>query len=218
MDEWEDYPVKVLIMAPFIMVSLPPVPSFFSTRGCFLWGGWSPSGDPPPLSLSCGWSSGANDSSPGVGGASGLLGLKILRGQRKRDRTGARTGLGRPAWADRPGPSSAPFGRPFCSVGPYALMYFAPSTCMILMMLSSCPRWRFSLHEVRSFTLQSSGVFLIALRSLPPLEVISSSSWTRTRLRKCSFELVVNLSFMSMFSYINTTLQNACTKMNLLYD
>jgi hypothetical protein len=34
----------------------------------------------------------------------------------------------------------------------------------------------------------------------------------------CSFELFVNPSFMSMFSYINTTLPNACTKMNLLYD
>jgi hypothetical protein len=33
----------------------------------------------------------------------------------------------------------------------------------------------------------------------------------RTRLRKCSFELVANPSFMSMFSYINTTLPNACT-------
>jgi hypothetical protein len=111
----------------------------------------------------------------GVGGASGLLGLKILRGQGKRDRTGARTGLGRPAWADRPGPFSAQFGRPFCSVGPYALMYFAPSTCMILMMLSLRSRWRFSSHEVRSFTLQSPGVFLLALQSSPPLEVISSS-------------------------------------------
>jgi hypothetical protein len=28
----------------------------------------------------------------------------------------------------------------------------------------------------------------------------------------------VNLSFMSMFSCINTTVPNACTKMNLLYD
>jgi hypothetical protein len=140
-----------------------------------------------------------------------LLGFKILRVQGKRDRTGHRSGLGQPAWADRPGPTSARFGRPFCSVGPYAFMYFAPSTCMILMMLSSRSRCRFSSHEVRSFTLQSSGVFLVALRSLPPLEVISSSLWTRTRLRKCSFELFVNPSFMSMFSYINTTLPNACT-------
>jgi hypothetical protein len=55
------------------------------------------------------------------------------------------------------------------------------------------------------------GCSFVALRSLPPLEVISSSSRTRTRLRKCSFELVANPSFMYMFSYINTTLLNACT-------
>jgi hypothetical protein len=217
MDEWEDYPIKVLIMAPLIMVSLPTVSSFFSTRGCFLRGGWSPLGD-PPLSLACGWLSGANDSPLCQMAAPRLLEFKILRVEGKRDRTGHQSGLGRPAWADRPGPTSAQFGRPFRSVGPYAFMYFAPSTCMILMMLSSHPRWRFSSHEVRSFTLQSSGVFLVALRSSPPLEVISWSSWTRTRLRKCSFELVANPSFMSMFSYINTTLPNACTKMNLLYD
>jgi hypothetical protein len=62
------------------------------------------------------------------------------------------------------------------------------------------------------------GCSFVALRSSPPLEVISSSSWTQTRLRNCSFELVANPSFMSMFSCINTTLSNACTKMNLLYD
>jgi hypothetical protein len=49
------------------------------------------------------------------------------------------------------------------------------------------------------------GCSYVALRSLPPLEVILS------RLRKCSFELVANPSFMSMFSYINTTLPNACS-------
>jgi hypothetical protein len=62
------------------------------------------------------------------------------------------------------------------------------------------------------------GCSYVALRSSPPLEVIISSSWTRTRLRNCSVELVVNPSFMSMFSCINTTLPNACTKMNMLYD
>jgi hypothetical protein len=64
-------------------------------------------------------------------------------------------GLGRrsrpiPAWFDCP---SAP-------VGPHVFMHFAPSTCTILTMSSSRPRWRFSLHEIRSFTLQSSGIFL----------------------------------------------------------
>jgi hypothetical protein len=97
-------------------------------------------------------------------------------GARKGGRTDPRSGLGRPAWAYRPKPISARFGRPFAPVGPQVIMHFAPSTCMILTISSSRPRWRFSAHEVRSFTLQSPRVFLVALRSLPPLEVISSSS------------------------------------------
>jgi hypothetical protein len=106
------------------------------------------------------------------GGASRVLGLKILRVQGKGGRTGHWGGLGRPAWADRPRPISARFDRPFAHVGPQVIMHFAPSTCMILTMSSSLPRWRFSAHEVRSFALQSPGVFLVTLRSLPPLEVI----------------------------------------------
>jgi hypothetical protein len=91
----------------------------------------------------------------------------------KENRTEPATGVG---WAGRPGPTSARFGRPFAPVGPHEIMHFSPSTCMILTTSSLRPRWRFSAHEVRSFTLQSSGVFLVALRSLPPLEMISSSS------------------------------------------
>jgi hypothetical protein len=45
-------------------------------------------------------------------------------------------------------------------VGPQVIMHFAPSTCMILTMSSSRPRWTFSVHEVWSFMLQSPGVFL----------------------------------------------------------
>jgi hypothetical protein len=97
-------------------------------------------------------------------------------GARKGGRTDHRDGLGWPAWADRPRPISAQFGRPFAPVGPQVIIHFAPSTGMILTMSSSRPRWRFSAHEVRSFTLQSPGVFLVAHRSLPQLEVISSSS------------------------------------------
>jgi hypothetical protein len=61
------------------------------------------------------------------------------------------------------------------------------------------------------------GCSFVILRSLPPLGVISSSSQTRTRLLNSSFELVLILSCMSMFSCKNITLPNADTKMNLLY-
>jgi hypothetical protein len=145
----------VLDIAPLIMVTIPTVSSFFSTCGCFLRGGRSPSGDLPPLSLACGWPPRANGSLLANGGASMVLGLKILRVQGKGGRTDPEVG-----WADRPRPISARFGRPFAPVGPHVIMHFAPSTCMILMMSSSRPRWRFSAHEVRSFTLQSPGVFL----------------------------------------------------------
>jgi hypothetical protein len=94
------------------------------------------------------------------GGASRVLGLKILREKGKGSRIDTRSGLGRPAWADWPRPISARFGRPFAPVGPQVIMHFAPSTCMILTMSSSRPRWMFSMHEVRSFMLQSPGVFL----------------------------------------------------------
>jgi hypothetical protein len=111
-------------------------------------------------SLSSLWMpSGANDSSLDVGGASGLLGLEILRGQGKRDRTGA-SGL------------FGPVRSPLLLCGSLCIYVLCP----LHLMLSSHPRWRFSSHEVRPFTLQSPGVFLVALRSLPPLEVISSSS------------------------------------------
>jgi hypothetical protein len=164
MDEQGDYPIKVLIMAPLIMVSLPTMSSFFSTRGCFLRGGWSPSGDSPPLSLACGWPPGANGSLPVEWWRLQGFRVKNPSGARKGGRTGHRSGLGRPAWADRPGPTSARLGRPFAPMGLHVIMLFAPSTCMILTMSSSRPRWRFSSHEVRSFTVQSPGVFLVALR------------------------------------------------------
>jgi hypothetical protein len=160
MDKWEDYPIKVLDIAPLIMVTLPMVSSFFSTCRCFLRDGRSCSGDLPPISLACGWPLGANGSPPANGDASRALGLKILRVQGKGGRTDPRSGPVRPASADRPRPIPARFGRPFAPVGPQMIMHFAPSICMILTMSSSRPRWRFSVHEVRSFTLQSSGMFL----------------------------------------------------------
>jgi hypothetical protein len=84
MDKWEDYPIKVLDMAPLIMVTLPTVSSFFSTCGCFLWVGRSSSGDLPPLSLACGWPLGANGSPP--------CEWRRLQGLRVEDPSGARKG------------------------------------------------------------------------------------------------------------------------------
>jgi hypothetical protein len=106
------------------MVSLPTVSSFFSTRGCFLRGGWPPSGDPPPLSLDCGWPPGANSSL--------LVEWRRLQGFRVEDPSGARkggpnrqlewvgpAGLGRPAQAHL-GPVRSPL-RSRGSSGDYAL-------------------------------------------------------------------------------------------------
>jgi hypothetical protein len=91
-------------MAPLIMVSLATVSSFFSTRGCFLWGGWSPSRDPPSLSLACGWPPGANGSLLLSNGGAQAFRVQDPSGARK---TGPNrppewagpAGLGRPAWA-----------------------------------------------------------------------------------------------------------------------
>jgi hypothetical protein len=84
MDKREDYPIKVLDMAPLIMVTLPMVSSFFSTCGCFLRVGRSSSGDLLPLSLACGWPLGVN----------GSLSCKwrCLQGFRVEDPSGARKG------------------------------------------------------------------------------------------------------------------------------
>jgi hypothetical protein len=161
MDKWEDYPIKVLGIAPLIMVMLPTVSSFSSTCGCFLRVERSFSRTISLLfSLACVWPLERMALCLPNGSASSNLGLKDLRVQEKGGRTDPRSGPGRPAWADRPRPILARFGRPFAPVGRHVFMHFAPSICTILTMSSSRPRLRFSLHEVRSFTLQSSGMFL----------------------------------------------------------
>jgi hypothetical protein len=149
-------------MEPLIMVTLPTVSSFFSTCGCFLRVGRSFSEDLPPLSLACGWPLGANGSLLCEWRRLHNFRVENPSGARKvgGGRTDAGSGPGRPAWADRPRPIPARLSRPFTPVDPHAFMHFAPSTCTILTMPFSRPRWRFSLHGVRSFTLQSSRMFL----------------------------------------------------------
>jgi hypothetical protein len=153
------------------MVTLPKVSSFFSSHGCFVRGGRSPSGDLPPLSLACGWPPSANRS-PFCEWRR-LQGFRVENpsSARKGGQTDVGSGPGWPAWADRPRPTSARFDRPFAPVGPRAFMHFAPSTCMILKLSSSRPRCRFSVHDVRSFTFQSPGV---VLRSTSVLATIGS--------------------------------------------
>jgi hypothetical protein len=92
---------------------------------------------------------------PPNGGASTCLGLTHLHAQETGDRT--TSGMGQ---AGRPRPISVRFGRPLAHVGPLVIMHFSPSICTILTMSSSRPRWRVFSHEVRSFTLQSSGMSL----------------------------------------------------------
>jgi hypothetical protein len=126
------------------------------------------------------------------GGASTYLGLKCLHAQERGEPNRPQGGPGRPTWADRPRPILARFGHPFAPVGSHVFMHFAPSICTILTMSSSRPRWRFSLHEARSFTLQSSGMFL------------------------CNTSVLA--TFASDFiKLLNITLPNAHTKMDLLY-
>jgi hypothetical protein len=93
MDKWEDYPIKVLDMAPLIMVTLPTVTSFFSTCWCFLQVGRSSFGDLPPLSLAYGWPLGANGSLS--------CEWRRLQGFRVEDPSGARKGEPNrpPKWA-----------------------------------------------------------------------------------------------------------------------
>jgi hypothetical protein len=124
--------------------------------------GRSSYGDLPFLFLACGWPPGANGSPSCEWRCLQDFRVEDPSGARKGEggRTDPQSGPGRPAWADRPRPIPARFGRPFAPVGPQVIIHFAPSICMILTMLSSRPRWRFSVHEVRSFTLQSPGVFL----------------------------------------------------------
>jgi hypothetical protein len=143
------------------MVTLPTVSSFFSTCGCFLRDGRTPlRRSPSSLSLACVWPPGANGSPLCEWWHLQDIRVEDPSGARKggpnRRREWARTaGLGRLAQAHL-----GPVRSPLCSLGPHAFMHFAPSTCMILTMSSSRPRWRSSVHEVWSFTLQSSGVFI----------------------------------------------------------
>jgi hypothetical protein len=195
------------------MVTLPTVSSSFSTCGCFLRDGRSPFGNIPPLALACGMVLSTANGSIHCEWR-GLEGFRVgdpsgaRKGGANRHRKWARpAGLGRPAQAHF-GPVRSPLRSPWvlrwlCTL-PLPLSWFW--RCHPRVQDGGSPCIKFGLLRFNP-----RGCSYVALRSLPPLEVISSSSWTRTRLCKCSVELVANPSFMFMFSYINTTLPNSCT-------
>jgi hypothetical protein len=179
--------------------------------------------DPPPeislLSLACGWPPGANGSL--------LCEWRRLQGFRVEDPSGARKGgsnrrreWARPAGLGRPAQAHlGPVRSPLRSRGSSCIYALCPfhlhdfDDVILASKMEVLRAWKFGLLRFNP-----RGCSFVALRSSPPLEVISSSSWTWTRLRKCFFQLVVNPSFMPMISYINTRLPNACTKTKLLYD
>jgi hypothetical protein len=108
------------------------------------------------FSLACGWPLGANSFLPcewwhlhelRVEGSSGAW----KGGPNRPPEWAWPAGLG---WSAQAHPS--PVRSPLRSSGSSCIY----ELCTILTMSSSRPRWRFSLHEVRSFMLQSSGMFL----------------------------------------------------------
>jgi hypothetical protein len=199
-NKWEDYPIKVLEMAPLIMVTLLMVSSFFSTCGCFLRVERSFSEDLPTLSLACGWSLGVNGSL--------YCEWWRLHELRVEGPSGAKSGA-------EPTPVVGQAGRlGLTGPGPSLPGSVTPSLLWVLMCLCTLPPpfalfWRCHPHVqdggspyMKSSLLRFNprGCSFVTLRSLPPLEVISSSSWTRTRLLNYSFELVVNPSLCPCFA------------------
>jgi hypothetical protein len=173
------------------MVTLPTVSSFFSTCGCFLRDSRSSSGDLPPLSLACGWPLGVNGSP--------FFEWRRLQGLRVEDPSGARKGgaeltpgLGQAGRLGPTGPGTSWLG-PVANSLPWVLRWLctlhpplAPFwRCHPRVQDGGSPCMKFGLLRFNPW-----GCSFVTLQSFPPLEVVSSSSLTWTRLNKCSFELV----------------------------
>jgi hypothetical protein len=159
----------------------------------------------------------ANGSLPANGGTSTYLELHHLHAQEMGGRTDTRMGQ-----AGHPGPTGPGPSRPgsvapslpwvlltFCTFPPSITSFWQCHPCV---QDRGCSRMKFGLLHFNP-----RGYSFVTLWSLPPLGVISSCTWTRTRLLLCSFELVVTPSLYSMVSCKNITLPNTHTKMTLLY-
>jgi hypothetical protein len=177
MDKWEDYKIKVLDMAPLIIVTLPMVSSFSSTCGCLLQVEWSSSRTISLLfSLACGWPHKRMALYLANGGASNNLGLKDLRVQEKGGEPAPEwarpAGLGRPAQAH-----ADPVRSPLRSRGSSCIYALCPPPL--------APFWRCH-HHVQDggspcmkcglLRFNPRGCSFVTLRSLPPLGLISSNT------------------------------------------
>jgi hypothetical protein len=182
---------------------------FSSTCGCFLRVEWTSLRTISLLfSLACGWPLRRMALCLANGGASSNIGLNDLRVQEKVGRTDACSGPGWPAWADRPKPISSRFGHPFAPVGPHVF--------------ALCPLYLHHFDDVilasRSFTLQSSGMFLCNTSVLATfgsdfIKLLNTNKTPKLILWTC-YDSVL---YVHIFLHEHNT--SKCThNMNLLYD
>jgi hypothetical protein len=177
MDKWEDYPIKVLDMAPLIMVTLPTVSSF-STCGCFLRVEHSFSRMISLLfSLACVWPLGRM--------ALCFCEWRCLQQLRVEGSSGARKGrpnrpprVGQAGWLGPTGPGPSRPGSVAPSL-PWFLMYFCTLPPPFAPFWRCHPRVQDGGSPCMKFGLlrfNPRGYSFVTLWSLPSLGVISSSS------------------------------------------
>jgi hypothetical protein len=127
------------------------------------------------------------------------------------------TGMGQ---ADRSRPIPARIGRPFTPVGPLDILHFVTSNYINLTTSSSRPWYMIFSHEVRSFTLQPSGMFLCNTSVLTTFGgdfiMLSNTNKTPHLLfwTRCDSVLFVHV-LLQKHNTSKCTYKD--TKMNLLY-
>jgi hypothetical protein len=116
--------------------------------------------------------------------------------------TGPRNGLGQPAWADRPGPTSAQSAASFARCCFLSLLY-PPPLCMWALVVSFSPNW------TKLLASQDSTLFWLRPRSFPSsqvgslgfLESCSLHFLTCTGLQGLVMRCLMNLSRKSCFQH-----------------
>jgi hypothetical protein len=173
--------------------------------------------DLPPLSLACGWPLGANDSLS--------CEWRRLHELRVEGSSGARKGGPNrpPKWARPAGlgrPAQTQLGSVRSPLRSVVLMYLCTLPPLFALFWRCHPR----VQDGGSPCMKSGlsrfnprGCSFVTLRSLPPFKWFHQAH-KHEQDSLTPLKLVVNSFFMPMFPYINITLPDAHTKMNLLYD